>query len=167
MNVKTFSEKQKLRKFSASISRLGLHYFLSPHLCIAKNWNGERITASLLKEKYTLRGRAGNPGRRDQPSFKGLRVSLLSPSCQPEWGPDFSLPCTHWFFLPLAHCTSVRALIGLCMGHRWSPDWSLAGFLICMGDRLWGSSPETPLMLCLSVLAALVEVGWGAATYLC
>ena len=53
-----------------------------------------------------------------------------------------------WFFPPKPN-TGVWGLCWLVsyMGHIQSSDWSRAGYLFCMGDRLRGSSPESPLTL--------------------
>ena len=138
-----------------SVKLLGLHCFLGSHLQKTKHWSSWSITcnAILLKWKYTLIRRVDSPAVGTVPNlhldfpYILMLQTLMGNWFLPPWPTDSSQPA------PL-RMHKGWVLIDRCMGHIWSSDWSWAGYLICMWDRLWGSSPESPLMLglCLCVL---------------
>ena len=69
-----------------------------------------------------------------------LYNAFYIPHWGPEWGPDFPCPRPTKFLLswpPTPYVHKGWVLVDLCMGHHWPSDWSLAGYLICMNNRLY------------------------------
>ena len=126
--------------------------FLSEHSeelkrrCVRKQVHqSESVTASILKWKYTLRGRAGHPKSRDWPCFT-IGFPFISPFCR----------LKTWFFPAQAHCTCMRAecwlvsawgIFDLLIGLR--QDTSSAPGTAWLWERSSPLPPRVPLQACL------------------
>ena len=87
------------------------------------------VIASILKWKYTLRGRGVALLVGSGPAiYNGF--PFISPCYGPEWRPDF-------FSLDPLYMHEGKVLIGFFLGHIRSSDWTQAGYLICMGEVPW------------------------------
>lgn len=109
----------------------------------ASNWSGRCIRKVRKRNRVYWSKSTLSEGK--QASWHRLKIEFffISPCCRQEWRPNFSCPgplCVH----VRAECWLASSVCLICMGHIWSSGWSLAGYLICIGDRLRGSSPEIP-----------------------
>lgn len=125
------------------IQLLLLHSLPDSCPCAAKNWSYGYVTKVKTISKF-IKAKLHSQRKSWPPCKEGLTPPLQL---------GFPL-CPHTVDLredlndsshrnPLCQCEGW-VLVGLFMGHIWSSGWSLAGYLICIGDRLRGSSPEIP-----------------------